>query len=126
MKRLISFGLLFITAAAAQADGGGNEVIDVGQGVVIRNATVVNNGAQFLQREATMGRVEDGKEADLVLLSANPFESASNLSRIAGVFLNGKYFSAHALEAMKSDVAKAFSRQKVSALHTAIDPDHKH
>lgn len=84
------------------------------------------NGAQFLNREATMGTVDEGKQADLVLLSANPIENASNLSRIAGVFLNGKYFSAPALEAMKNDVALAYSRQKLAALHTAMDSDHKH
>jgi hypothetical protein len=84
------------------------------------------NGAQFLNREATMGAVEEGKNADLVLLSANPIKSANNLSRIAGVFLNGKYFSATALETMKNEVALAYSRQKIAALHTAMDPDHKH
>ncbi|MGS0759524.1 amidohydrolase family protein, partial [Roseateles sp. GG27B] len=30
------------------------------------------NGAEYLQRQATMGTVEAGKNADLVLLEANP------------------------------------------------------
>lgn len=84
------------------------------------------NGAQFLNRESNMGTVEEGKEADLVLLSANPIESVNNLSRISGVFLNGKFFSAAALATLKNEVANAYRDQRVAALHTALDPDHKH
>ena len=50
------------------------------------------NGAEFLNREATMGSVEEGKKADLVLLDANPIESVENLEKIHAVFLKGRYF----------------------------------
>jgi hypothetical protein len=66
------------------------------------------NGAQFLHREADMGTVEQGKNANLVVLQANPLESVDNLGRIGAVILNGKYFSKDALEKMKSDVATAY------------------
>ncbi len=66
------------------------------------------NGAQFMNREASMGTVDEGKNADLVLLDANPVEAVANLDRIAAVVLKGKYFSKDALDKMKSDVASAY------------------
>lgn len=72
--------------------------------------TTTLNPAQFLKREATMGTVEAGKNADLVLLDANPVASAANLEKISGVMLRGKYFPKTALDKMKSDVATAYAR----------------
>jgi Amidohydrolase family len=92
----------------------------------ILQATTLN-GAKFLGREASMGTVDEGKNADLVLLDKNPLRSARNLDNIAGVFLNGKYFSRKALNKMKSDVVDAYAGIAPNAdLMTAIDQDHKH
>lgn len=66
------------------------------------------NGAQFLGREATMGTVDEGKNADLVLLDAHPVDAVANLGRIAAVVLKGKYFSKDMLDKMKNDVASAY------------------
>jgi hypothetical protein len=63
------------------------------------------NGAKFLGREATMGSVAAGKDANLVLLDANPIASVQNLHRIAGVVRGGTYYSADALAAMKQKTA---------------------
>lgn len=82
------------------------------------------NGARFLQREATMGTVEAGRNADLVLLDADPLADVANLSRIGGVLLRGKYFSKSALDTMKEQVATAQAAQPLRALHTAIDTSH--
>ena len=81
------------------------------------------NGAQFLNREATMGSVDEKKNADLVLLDANPIENVANLSKISGLFLKGKYFSAVALAKLKSDVAQAYANQPVAAVKSVIDPN---
>jgi len=69
---------------------------------VLQTATL--NGAQFLRRTATMGTVEEGKNADLVLLDANPIASVENLDRIWGVVLHGRYYSRSALDNMKDNV----------------------
>jgi len=61
-------------------------------------------GARFLGRESSMGSVATGKNADLVLLDANPIASARNLHGIAGVVRGGVYYSADALAAMKQSV----------------------
>ena len=69
--------------------------------------TTTLNGAEFLRRTATMGTVEEGKNADLVLLDANPIASVENLDRIWGVVLKGRYISKSALDKMKDDVEAA-------------------
>jgi imidazolonepropionase-like amidohydrolase len=51
------------------------------------------NGAKFLHRDATMGTVEVGKDANLVLLDANPIASVQNLHRIDAVVRGGVYYS---------------------------------
>ena len=59
------------------------------------------DGAKFLGREATMGSVQAGKDANVVLLRANPLASVQNLHAIAAVVRGGKFFAAGALDAMK-------------------------
>lgn len=66
------------------------------------------NGAEFLGREAMMGTLDEGKNADLVLLDANPVASAANLHGIWGVVLKGRYLSRVAMEKLKEDVAAAY------------------
>jgi imidazolonepropionase-like amidohydrolase len=73
---------------------------------VLQTATL--NGAEFLRRTATMGTVEEGKNADLVLLEANPIAGVESLERIWGVVLNGHYYSKSALDKMKDDVEAAY------------------
>ena len=90
---------------------------------VLQMATL--NGAQFLKRESTMGTVDEGKNADLVLLDANPVADVANLGKISAVFLNGKYLPKATLEKMKSDVADAYAKQPLKDLASALDPNHK-
>jgi imidazolonepropionase-like amidohydrolase len=59
------------------------------------------NGAKFLGRERSMGSVERGKDADLVLLDANPVASVQNLHRVHAVIRGGAYYSGDALSDMK-------------------------
>ena len=73
---------------------------------VLQTATL--NGAEFLRRTATMGTVEEGKNADLVLLDANPISAVENLDRIWGVVLRGHYYSKSALDKMKDDIEAAY------------------
>lgn len=67
--------------------------------------------AEFMGRQATLGTVEEGKNADLVVLDANPVADVANLGRISAVALKGRYLSAAALEKMKADTAAAIARQ---------------
>jgi imidazolonepropionase-like amidohydrolase len=63
------------------------------------------NGARFLKREATMGTIASGKEANLVVLDANPIESVQNLHRIHAVIRDGRFYSSDDLMQMKERVA---------------------
>lgn len=66
------------------------------------------NGARFLGRESTMGSVAVGKEANLVLLDANPVASVQALHRIAGVIRAGRYYAPTELDQMKKSVATRY------------------
>jgi len=57
----------------------------------LRTATV--NPASHLGRGDVIGTIELGKQADLLLLCANPLEDISNTQLIAGVFSDGKAVS---------------------------------
>jgi imidazolonepropionase-like amidohydrolase len=64
------------------------------------------NGAKFLHREDRMGSVATGKDANLVLLEANPVTSAANLHRITAVVRSTNYYDKPALERLKQDAEK--------------------
>ena len=66
---------------------------------VLQMATL--NGSIFLYRENIMGTVETGKDANLVLLDANPLASIQNLHKINAVVRAGKYYSRSALDAIE-------------------------
>jgi imidazolonepropionase-like amidohydrolase len=65
------------------------------------------NPAEFLDRAATMGGVDVGKNADIVLLDGNPVESVQNLHSISGVVRAGFYYSHADLDALR-ERAKEF------------------
>jgi imidazolonepropionase-like amidohydrolase len=74
---------------------------------VLQMATI--NAAEFLGRTATMGTVEPGKDADIVLLSANPVENVAHLHNIAGVVRAGRYFPQETLSATIEAIAETRS-----------------
>jgi imidazolonepropionase-like amidohydrolase len=59
------------------------------------------NPAEFLGRTATMGSIDIGKNADIVLLDSNPVESVQNLHNTFGVVRAGFYYSHSDLEALR-------------------------
>ncbi len=62
------------------------------------------NGAEFLGRSSELGSVETGKNADLVILNANPLTDIQNLHTIFAVVRAGRYYSHDQLENLKSKV----------------------
>ncbi|MEK6333542.1 MAG: amidohydrolase family protein [Acidobacteriota bacterium] len=66
-----------------------------------------SNPARFLGESATLGTIEPGKIANLVLLEANPLENIRNTESISGVVVNGKFFPKIVLRMMLANVEKA-------------------
>jgi hypothetical protein len=64
----------------------------------LRSATL--NPAKFLGLDKTLGTVEQGKIADLVLLDANPLADIRNTQTINAVISNGRLFDRKALDKM--------------------------
>jgi imidazolonepropionase-like amidohydrolase len=65
----------------------------------IQSAT--RDAARFMKVSRTVGTIERGKTADLILLDANPLDDISNTRRIHAVFLRGQLFSVDELLAMR-------------------------
>jgi imidazolonepropionase-like amidohydrolase len=66
--------------------------------------------AEFLHREERQGTVEIGKDADLVLLRADPLVDLRNTQNIESVVLHGKYLPRRDLDAMLQRAATAAGR----------------
>ncbi len=77
-------------------------------------------GAEFLNREATMGTVDVGKDANLVLLDGNPVETVSNLHGVHAVVRAGVFYSRLALEELKEQAVGRISADEPD-LHDAVD-----
>ena len=70
------------------------------------------NPAEFLRRTATMGSMDVGKNADIVLLNGNPVESVQNLHRISGVVRAGFYYSQADLDALRARAKEPRARPR--------------
>ena len=75
----------------------------------LRTATL--NPAKFFALDQTLGTIEQGKIADLVLLDANPLTYIRNTQKINAVISNGRLFDRKALDKMLSQVEGEVNRQ---------------
>ncbi len=66
--------------------------------------TATLNPAEFLGMQDSLGSIEEGKIADLVLLDADPLEDISNINIINSVVLNGKLLTRDDLDKILTKV----------------------
>lgn len=85
--------------------------VDAGFSPLEALQTATINPAKFLGAMDSLGTIEKGKIADMVLLDANPLTDIRNTQQINAVFVNGKYLSKEMLRAML-DNAAAFVNKK--------------
>src|SRR5450432_177751 len=74
----------------------------------LKTATI--NPAIFMNMTDSLGSIQKGNNADLVLLNANPLENINNTKGIYGVIVNGKYLSREVLDKMLTDAALLASK----------------
>ena len=72
--------------------------------------TATRNPAIYLGLSNTVGTIETGKKADLVLLEANPLENISNTKRINAVVVNGRLIPRVTLDKMLKDAEAAANK----------------
>ena len=75
---------------------------------VLRAATV--NAAEYLGKKDSMGTIEAGKRADLVLLDENPLANVSNVSKVRGVFVGGKWYPREQLDIGLERIVQKYNR----------------
>jgi imidazolonepropionase-like amidohydrolase len=73
--------------------------------------TATSNPAKFLGMSDTVGTIEKGNLADLILLDANPLDDIRNTQRIYGVVANGRYFPLDELRRLLTQAETNASRQ---------------
>lgn len=73
--------------------------------------TATKNAADYLGMLDSLGTVEKGKLADLVLLDANPLDAIANATRIRSVVVNGRLLDRRALDRMEAQMKDAAGGQ---------------
>lgn len=86
-------------------------LVDAGLSPLEALQTATVNPAKYFGTSETMGTLEKGKTADIVLLDANPLENIGNTKKIAAVVVNGKYLSKESLQKILADVEAAANRK---------------
>jgi len=69
------------------------------------------DAAKFFGKLDSLGTVQKGKLADLVLLDANPLDNIRNTVRINAVVVNGRYFATGELQNMLAQVGAASGKE---------------
>ncbi len=72
--------------------------------------TATTSAAQYLDAEESLGSVEPGKLADLVLLNADPLADIRNTRRIVAVFVGGRYLPKAKLDELAGALARSGPR----------------
>ena len=84
------------------------------------------NPALFFKKTDSMGTVDDGKVANLVLLNENPLENISNTRSIEAVFLKGAFMNREKLDALL-ETSKKLAKKEVNEVEIpGAMPIHMH
>ncbi|HET9274674.1 MAG TPA: amidohydrolase family protein [Gemmatimonadales bacterium] len=86
-------------------------VDSVGMSPLEALASATRKPAEWLGLADSVGTIEPGKVADLVLLDADPLQKIDNVRRIAAILLRGRLFQRRELDALLAAVASAPDRR---------------
>jgi imidazolonepropionase-like amidohydrolase len=82
--------------------------------------TATRNAARFLGMENSLGTVEPGKAADLVLLDGDPMQDIRNVHRVHSVMMRGRYLSPAVVDSLRSSVRTLVSAWRDSVRVTEL------
>ena len=71
-------------------------------------AAGTRNAHEYLGSIRRSGTVEKGKNADLILLDANPLDDITNTEKRSGVMLKGKFYTQAEMNAWLDEIAPRF------------------
>jgi imidazolonepropionase-like amidohydrolase len=80
---------------------------------ILKSGTV--NVGQYFAKQDSFGTIEPGKRADLVLLNANPLDDITNVGKIQGVMVLGRWYSRADLDGRLAEIEQKYKRKKVAA-----------
>jgi imidazolonepropionase-like amidohydrolase len=75
---------------------------------ILKSGTV--NVGQYFQKQDTFGTIAPGQRADLVLLDANPLADITNVDKIRGVMVRGRWLDRATLDAGLAAIEKKYAR----------------
>jgi imidazolonepropionase-like amidohydrolase len=97
-------------------------LVDAGLTPMESLQSATSNAAIFAGKADSLGTIEKGKIADLVLLDANPLDQIANTRRIAAVVVGGELFDRPRLDAMLVSMEKRANPKSIAdALMKTID-----
>jgi imidazolonepropionase-like amidohydrolase len=73
-------------------------------------ATSTRDAARFADQLDGRGTVEAGQRADLLLLEANPLEDVTNVGKLSGVMVHGRWFPREELTRMLDSLREPATR----------------
>ena len=76
----------------------------------LSSATITS--AKWIGNDHLLGSIEEGKQADLILLNDNPLTDIKNIRNIGGVFVNGNWLDHQTIKFLLSDLAERNNRDK--------------
>jgi hypothetical protein len=76
----------------------------------LSSATITS--AKWIGNDHLLGSIEEGKQADLILLNDNPLTDIKNIRNIGGVFVNGNWLDYQTIKFLLSDLAERNNRDK--------------
>ncbi|UCB45967.1 MAG: amidohydrolase family protein [Spirochaetota bacterium] len=81
-------------------------IVDLGISTFDALKTSTYNPALYLNKLNEFGTIEIGKQADLVLLEANPLEDITNTRLIEGVMVRGRWYTRNDLDTILDQIAE--------------------
>ena len=97
-----------------------NLVTDVGMTPMQALRSATQWSAEHMGMQDSLGTIEPGKLADLVLLDADPLRDIANTTRIVGVFRRGEYLDREAIDRLLEEVRAGL--QAPHALPSPVNP----